>query len=129
MLDTVSRDRIEYMEAEIRWLRDKIAKLEGRDLVARSRAVFGLTVCEASIFTLLVRCGTADFDALIDAVYEGRDEPRDLLWAIRHHVKRIRPKVARHGVEIETAFGVGYRMSDEARAKARAALKREMEAV
>jgi DNA-binding response OmpR family regulator len=125
MLDTTTRDRIEFLEEENRWLRDKIARLEGRDETVRSRLSFGLTKYEAALFSLMLRCGHGTYDALADAIWNGIDEPRDLFWAIRHHMKRLRKKLRPHGIDFETVYGIGYRMSDEARARARAAFKAE----
>ena len=112
-------DRLEILEEENRQLRERIAKLEGRDEIEHARRVFGLTHSEAAMFVLLLRFGSAPYETMADAVYHGQDEPSDIDWALRTHMKRMRKKTRPLGIDFETVYSMGYRMSDEARKTAR----------
>ncbi|TJV51129.1 MAG: hypothetical protein E5Y01_16200 [Mesorhizobium sp.] len=119
-----ARERIEMLEEENRQLKDKIAKLTGRNDANVARKVFGLTEAEAAIVMMLVTCGEAEYGQLQASIYTDRDlvELLDPDWAIRSHMKRIRRKTRLHGIDFETVYGMGYRMSEACRAKARATI-------
>lgn len=114
-------DRIAFLEEENRQLRATIASLTGRNDARMARKVFGLTEAEASIVMMLVTCGEAEYGQLQASIYTDRHlvEILDPDWAIRSHMKRIRRKTRLHGVDFETVYGMGYRMGEASRAKAR----------
>ncbi|TPL40666.1 helix-turn-helix domain-containing protein [Mesorhizobium sp. B2-4-6] len=124
--DRASRDRIETLQEENRQLKATIARLTGRNDAKMARKVFGLTEAEASIVMMLVSCGEAEYGQLQASIYTDRDlvELLDPDWAIRSHMKRIRRKTRPHGIDFQTVYGMGYRMSEACRAKARAAIAR-----
>ncbi|TGS80315.1 hypothetical protein EN818_30850, partial [Mesorhizobium sp. M3A.F.Ca.ET.175.01.1.1] len=110
-----ARERIEMLEEENRQLKDKIAKLTGRNDANVARKVFGLTEAEAAIVMMLVTCGEAEYGQLQASIYTDRHlvELLDPDWAIRSHMKRIRRKTRLHGVDFETVSGVAYRVSND----------------
>lgn len=118
------RDRIEILEEENQQLRDKIAHITGKNDAWAARRAFGLTEAESFIFMMLVRCGQAEYRQLQESIYsDGRlEEIMDTDNAIRAHLKRIRRKTRKFGIDFETVYSFGYRMTEKARATARAIL-------
>lgn len=120
------RNKYEILEEENRQLRDRIAVLTGQDLRGAARVVFGMTEAEATIFLTIVHLGRVDYGQLRDAVYSsGRlielDEPHG---ALRTHVKRLRKKAAKRGIEFTSIYSYGYEMPEEMRQRARAVLRK-----
>lgn len=115
------RNKCEILEEENRLLRDRIAHLTGQDRAKAARKVFGFTECEAAIFMTLLSRGAAEQGHLQDAIYSdgNLEEPGDPLLAMRSHIKRLRKKAKRLGVEFSTIYGFGYEIEADARALAR----------
>lgn len=123
---SATRARIETLEEENRQLKATIAGLTGRNEARKARKAFGLTEAEASIVMMLVTCGEAEYGQLQSSIYTDRHlvEILDPDWAIRSHMKRIRRKTRPYGVDFETVYGMGYRMTEASRAQARRAIAR-----
>ncbi|TGP28230.1 helix-turn-helix domain-containing protein [Mesorhizobium sp. M2D.F.Ca.ET.232.01.1.1] len=121
-----ARERIEMLEEENRQLKDRIAELTGRHDAKAARKAFGLTEAEASIVMMLVTRGEAEYGQLQASIYTDRHlvELLDPDWAIRSHMKRIRRKMRPHGIDFETVYSMGYRMSDACRAAVRTIIGR-----
>jgi hypothetical protein len=115
------RDRIELLQEENRQLRDRIARLTGRDDAAKSRLAFGLTDGEALIFCTILHCGLASYSTLIDVLWHDRDEdlPEEVECAVRSHVKRLRRRLRPYGVNIGTVYSIGVSMDEAMRARSR----------
>jgi len=120
------RDRIEMLEEQVCQLKARIAQLTGRDELHLARLAFGLTAAEGAIFMVLFRHGVATYGQLLDTAYfdAGEPVPDGADWCIRSHVKRIRRKTRPFGVDFETVYGSGYRMSSECRSAASARFRR-----
>ncbi|WP_189375079.1 helix-turn-helix domain-containing protein [Mesorhizobium sp. M4A.F.Ca.ET.020.02.1.1] len=121
-----ARDRIEILEEENRQLRATIAKLVGGDDTETARLTLSLTEAEATIFTLLVRCGVATYGQIQSAIYDvdRLDMINDVGEAIRSHVKRIRKKLRPLGIDFTTIYSLGFEMDEACRARARLMLAR-----
>ncbi|HBJ84597.1 MAG TPA: heavy metal resistance protein CzcR [Verrucomicrobiales bacterium] len=106
-------ERIEQLEAEL-------------GLAYPVPLVFGLTGQQTCIFGVLMARPFASNAALMLALYSDKTngdaaEP-DI---IKVHICKMRQKLKPFGVEIETMWGQGYRISDEHKAIVRAMLAEE----
>lgn len=115
--------RVEALEARNERLLEQIARLEaalGLDLVAPLG--WGLTVQEGRLLGALVSRDVVTKDAGMAALYRdfGKDEPDPKILDV--FICKMRPKLRRAGVEIETVWGVGYRIAAEGRQVVRAAM-------
>ena len=119
----VAVDFIAALEAENEALREKLAWFEE---IFRSTIwvppAFGLTSAEAKIFALLLKRDQVSREAAMVALYE--DGGPDIeINIINVRVCTMRAKLKPFGIGIETVWGVGYRMSPEAKARAKAHLE------
>ena len=76
---------------------------------------------EEIVLAAIVRFDIATFEQIYQGLYAGRygrDTPDDNI--VKVHVCRIRPKLAPHGIVIESWYGRGYRMAPESKARLRA---------
>lgn len=84
--------------------------------------LFTLTAHEAMLLAVMLVHPIARKTALMDALYfddpGGGAEPK----VIDVHVCKMRPKLRRHGIVIETVWGQGYSLRADARAKIKAML-------
>ncbi len=115
---------IDMLREENRQLKDRIAEISGLSDVLLARQKYGLTDTEARIFLILVRRGSAEYDVIERAIYDDRDVevPDGVNMAIRSHIKRMRRKLQKHGIDFETVYSLGFRMADKARSKAKQAI-------
>lgn len=108
-MDSVITD----LQREIAILRERVRQLE-EALVPASIAVpleFGLTGAEARVFAHLASRDVATKQSLMLALYGDRpDEPE--IKIVDVFVCKLRKKVARFGVNIETIWGQGYRLAN-----------------
>lgn len=120
-----SAELIDMLREENRQLRDQLAKARGQDDLCRATSVFNLTALQAKVFCLLLSKGEAGKWDLIDACYDINMQAMmgDTELALRCAVKHMRRHIRPHGLDVETIYGIGYRMSDENRAKARKLLE------
>jgi len=105
--------RLEAVENENEILRSRIRELEAQlnkvDVVPMS---FGLTAHEAKVFITLFNSGICSKEFLLNSVYEGAyDQPQ--LKIIDVFICKMRKKMKAFGVEIQTVWGRGYRMTPE----------------
>lgn len=115
--------RIEGLEAENERLRDRIAQLEdamGLDFVAPLE--WRLTRAETALFGVLLAREFATKEALLAGV--ARDPTGDApeIKIVDVFVCKARRKLRPFGIEIETIWGRGYRLTPESKAAARAQL-------
>ncbi len=112
------RIRLECLEEENRQLRERIAELEGTNLIRQARLTFGMSATEALIFCLMYQGRVLDYGRLIEAVYDVDDDQEDVNGAIRTHIKRLRRRIRPHGVDFKTIYGFGYEMDAKSHAAA-----------
>lgn len=121
-----SRERIEILEEENRQLKARIARLCGTDDLFDISTVFGLTKRQATLAGMLISRGEVRRYDFIDEVY---DIDRQAMLqspelSVSTLMKHLRRKLRTFGIEVETVYGFGYRMSEEYRAAARARLRK-----
>ncbi|MEJ6845114.1 helix-turn-helix domain-containing protein [Sinorhizobium fredii] len=101
------------LQREIAILRERVRQLE-EALVPPSIAVpleFGLTGSEARAFAHLASRDLVTKQSLMMALYGDRpDEPE--IKIVDVFVCKLRKKVARFGISIETVWGQGYRLAN-----------------
>jgi DNA-binding response OmpR family regulator len=114
--------------SEVQRLRDRIEELESvlgvghEDVTAYKRAL-KLTTEQAKVLGLIAKRGTVTRESIFTVLYGARpdcDQPADvrIVDVIVCHVrKRLHDAV---GVELETVWGVGFRMSSAGKSALRA---------
>lgn len=121
MTEAALRDRIDYLEAENAQLRKQLAVDVIDDFAVRCRRAFGLTATEAHILNVLMRRAQVAKASLFEALYGDRiaaPEPK----VLDVMVHKLRRKIGQRGIQIETIWGVGYRLTPDMRAKIEALL-------
>lgn len=113
------------MDADIRIdaLEDRVAFLEGR-IALLEEALFdgyvspvewGLTGSETRVMGVLVKRDLATKTAIMAALYADANRDAAEIKIVDVFVCKLRRKVQRFGVEIETCWGQGYRLKDRAK--------------
>jgi two-component system cell cycle response regulator CtrA len=111
--------RIAALEAENERLRERVTQLEGLgDGAILAPVDWRLTPAEARLFNGLMSRQMASKGALMDAIYQGRDEAE--IKIVDVFVCKIRKKLKPFGIAIETVWGQGYRIPPEVKAQVRA---------
>ena len=110
-------DRIEALEAENERLRDRIFILES-DLGHQFRTPIEwcLTGQESRIFGVLMAREVATKSNIMNALYGGMDEAE--IKIVDVFMCKIRAKLKRFGIAIETRWGEGYYMTKQMKALA-----------
>lgn len=120
-MDAVAR--IEGLEAENGRLRDRIAQLEeamGLDFIAPLE--WRLTRAETALFGVLLAREIATKEALLTGIVRDPTGEAPEIKIVDVFVCKARRKLRPFGIEIETLWGRGYRLSPEVKALARAQL-------
>lgn len=123
MRDAEPSDREAALQATIVRLEDQIAVLErAMGFEVLPPIEWGLTMNEARLFGALMERELLTKDAAMAALYRdrGADEPE--LKIVDVFICKLRKKVRPFGLEIGTRWGVGYQMTAEMKARARAML-------
>ena len=108
-------DRVAELEYEVELLRHRIDGLLGTDLVPpqdMGGAKFRVTHLIARQSPL-----ATSINALVHAITEHELDLSRPTNNVKVHISRARKVLARHGIEIETVRGIGYRMPPESKAK------------
>lgn len=108
---------VEHLRDEITFLRERIRQLEA-EFVPRSIVVpreYRLTATEAVLFAHLATRDMETKESLMLALYSERAGDPPEIKIIDVLVCKIRKKVSRFGVCIETVWGQGYSLRDRAR--------------
>lgn len=88
--------------------------IAGDRAVGNYIAVFGISRCEAVLLDILARRDTGSNQALYKAVSEDADPS-----IVKVYMCKMRPKLARHGITINTLWGYGYELAPEMKARLR----------
>lgn len=119
--------QVELLTQENTDLRERLAAVEAE--LGRAPfltpAEWMLTVKEALLLGALLRRPACSKEAIMAALYDGRDQPE--IKIVDVFVCKMRRKLTPFGITIETRWGQGYALTDDARATARAAIARLME--
>ena len=101
---------------------ERIAELEGAlaGLDREAPVMFGLTAQQSVLLAALSHREMATHQSLCVAMSRAGQEPSDPNL-LKVQVHKLRKRLAAHGVEIVTVWGVGYRMPADSRAKVKAA--------
>jgi DNA-binding response OmpR family regulator len=108
-------DRIAELEYEVELLRHRIDGLLGAELAPpedMGGAKFRVTHLIARQSPL-----ATSMNALVHAITEHELDLSRPTNNVKVHISRARKVLARHGIEIETVRGIGYRMTPESKAK------------
>lgn len=115
-----SAELIDMLQEENRQLRERIAKLEGGDDAARAIRVFRMSKRQATAFSMLLNRDADRWD-LLSATHDDDRQMRlaNPEWAINTLIKHMRKRLRAHGIDVESVYGFGYRMTEENRLRAR----------
>jgi DNA-binding response OmpR family regulator len=107
-----SQTREQILEAEVELLRFRLNELLGEGLLCPIKALRG---AKFRILNLMAKRSpqTVPWDALFQAM---TNEPHELnapYNTLRVHISRCRMVLKRRDIEIETVWGLGFRMSPE----------------
>lgn len=120
---TLRDDYVVTLEAENDALRERVRQLERLlGLGFDAPPQFGLTAREAAVFSVLLAREMATKDHLMAALYRdvGQDEPE--IKIVDVFVCKLRAKLKRWSISIETHWGRGWYMTPAAKARARAVI-------
>jgi two-component system cell cycle response regulator CtrA len=110
--------RLAIFERENETLRERVRQLELALYAGAQVPVdWGLTLQESIVVGALLRTEMATKERLMTALYGGRIDDGGEIKIIDVFVCKARKKLRAFGVEIETVWGQGYRMSAAARAE------------
>jgi DNA-binding response OmpR family regulator len=119
---------VDQLRGENERLRDRVEEL-GRvlgvdqSLTSRLRDVFGLEAGLAPILGMLMKRAFVSHSSLYTVLYAGRPEcdwPEAKVMDVQ--ICKLRRKLRKHGVTIETRWGEGWRMSIADKARVRTVL-------
>lgn len=108
------RDELEEAREALAVIRLGEGRAAAAARAAELAARFDLTIIEAKIFAVMVAASGRDVDKdrIFEAVYGDEPDP-PMTKIIDIHIFKLRKKLSRHGVTIETIWGgVGWRISD-----------------
>ena len=108
--ERVLRKRLDLVEAETRWLRDM---LKSPDFYPKA---FGLSGYEGRVLKALMARGVpCSRPSLLASIYfdDSADEVPEIK-TVDVMICKLRRKLKRFGIEIETHWGDGYRLKDRA---------------
>jgi DNA-binding response OmpR family regulator len=115
---------VEAIEAENDQLREKIRMLEeAMGLRIEAPLVFQLTRHEAMMFGILFKRELVTKQLAMDALYGDRIDIEPEIKIIDVFVCKLRKKLKRFDIEVETVWGQGYRMPAQSKALAAALLE------
>lgn len=114
--------RVDGLEADNQRLRDRIDELErllGMDSssVNRFPVEWRLTPSEARVLGFLATREQASKEAIMLALYVERPDDPPEIKIVDVFICKLRKKVKNFGIEIETLWGQGYRLSRVMRAR------------
>ncbi len=114
--------RLEAVEAENDMLRARVDTLErALGLQLDAPVAFGLTASEARVRGVLLNRDHAGKETIMLALYGGLHQQDEAeIKIVDVFVCKMRKKLKRFGIEIETVWGRGYRMTPEMKVAARA---------
>lgn len=90
-----------------------------KDADAPVPVAWGLSKPEEKILQVMVALPLATYDAIYDALYWDRRDNMPDQSIVKVYVCKMRPKLARHGIEIENVWGRGYRLPEAQRQELR----------
>lgn len=116
---TLREAYIQKLEEENELLRERIILLE--EVIGYRISVpliFGLSMQQSAMLGVIVKREVATKEMLLNAIMNGRpeaDEPE--LKIVDVQICKMRPRLNKFGIVIETVWGRGYRMDPENKAR------------
>lgn len=111
---------VKAIEVENEQLRERVWQLEEICGMALNAPLeLGLTPNEARLFGLLYKSELVTKAGAMVALYSDRPNEEPEIKIIDVFICKVRKKIERFGIEIETIWGLGYRMSPAAKAVAK----------
>lgn len=110
------RDRIDYLEAEVAFYKDMLAVPTDAIFIATARAKLRITPRAARVLHILTFSKRTSKEAMHHAYTNGAESAEDDEKIIDVQVYHVRKALKPHGIDVETIWGDGYRMTPEAKA-------------
>lgn len=121
--------RLEALEAANARLRDRVAELEDAlGFTIEMPVYLGLTSAEARVFGALMKRPTWTKEQLMVALYSDRPDDPPEIKIVDVFICKLRKKLRPIGVDIETLWGQGYRLTPAMRERAAAIIERRASA-
>ena len=112
------KTELEYLQEENAILREQVARLRKALSPLRSVAFFKLSKSEERIFSILLRQGYVSRSSILDFLYLERDEDEPYEKILDVFVCRLRKKLGKYGISVQTVWGQGYALTKQMRQKA-----------
>lgn len=116
------RETVAIQAEEIALLRRELSLQPSLERVTLAVRVFGITLSQAQILVALCSGRLMSRDALYDAYTGHRCDDRDIK-IVDVFVSKMRPALKAKDVEIETIWGLGYRLSAASKVRLHALLR------
>lgn len=120
-MDVVAR--LEAVENENDMLRARVAQLE--EMVGfhmPAPIVFGFTGSEARVFGVLMKRDVATKEMVMAGLYAHKSDEGAAIKIVDVFICKMRAKLKRFEIPIETVWGQGYRLLPETKSKVRAVM-------
>lgn len=115
------RGRREVLENENEELRERIKSLLYRgneqDFSMKLKVCFSLTASEAIILNQCMKRETVRTETLMEVMYGDHHDVLPDMSIMKVFICKLRPKLKKFGVELTTAWGVGYYLNVKAKAR------------
>jgi DNA-binding response OmpR family regulator len=106
-------ETIADLKGTVQELQDRVSELQ--ELIfgeqERIQAAFGLTTIEATIVALLLNRPVGTKPVLYGALYSGALDELPDTTVLKVHICKIRKKLDAFGIEIETLWGDGWKLT------------------
>lgn len=117
-------NRIAELEEQVAHLKTQVAELRGYNLIEQARRIFKCTNKQAILICFLTKRCEFTRQMAIDAVYEHEGyEVNDEYDAIASVIKYVRKILRKHGMDIYTVYGQGWRINVHDQMRLREMLK------
>lgn len=104
-------ERIQELEDQIMVLKDALG------MTYKGDVRWGLTATQTQILGLIAKTAVATNERIKTAMWGYRLDPlEDEDANMKVQISKMRPKLARYGIVIQTKWGVGYYLTPESRA-------------
>jgi DNA-binding response OmpR family regulator len=120
------RDEVEFLREENRQLKERLGLTPTELFYVEARSRLQLSPSLARALSALMVVPLIKKAALLEAIslnWESRE-----LKGVDVAICKLRKALATHGIEVETVWGVGFRMVPEMQARARLLLDQQQEA-
>lgn len=122
------REENELLREENRQLKERLALSISEQLMSHMRAVLGVQPQCVRLLNALMAVPIGRKEHLFEAMSPMWAKSDAEMKGVDVRIYHLRVALRKHGIEIETVWGVGYRLAPEMKARVRAVLQPEQAA-